>query len=438
MSKSHKYRPPTVLLAAAFACLTWQGQAAAASDGSELKLSGFGTVGAVAQSVPEGWGFMRNRAQPGSTDEFDLSADSRAGLQIDWRPHPSIELTSQAVLYKRPSGTPASEAIELAYLGWRPAANTRVRLGRTSPDIFLFANSRHLGYALPWVRPPVDMYGFLPIHSLDGIEGSHQWMTADANWLVRGAIGRFGATAVGSFPEMRSFGVKGKDTVALTAQRESGALLIKCSVVQARSTLALPGEADTLASALSQLAALPIPSLADQVSPLLRNLWTAGRVRYFSLGVQYDNGPWIVHAEASRLQVSGQSLMPTTRGYLSLGYRWSDVTLFGVAGRTRADEPPILSPRVEALLGPAIGPAGAARAQGALDATQTVVSAYRHDQSTTSVGLRWDVASNTALKFQLDHVNVRPYGAALWRTDAGPTGARNTVASVALDFVWGQ
>jgi hypothetical protein len=185
---------------------------------------------------------MRNRAQPGSTRSVDLGTDTRAGLQLHWQPQPGLEFTSQAVLYKRPSDTPASEAIELAYAGWRPTQTARVRLGRTSPDVFLFANSRHLGYAWPWIRPPVDMYGFLPLLAVDGVEGSQVWTGGggDTSWLFRGATGRFRATGSGSFPDLRSFTIQGRDVVLLTAQRSAGALLLKGSVVQARMSLQLP------------------------------------------------------------------------------------------------------------------------------------------------------------------------------------------------------
>jgi hypothetical protein len=381
---------------------------------------------------------MRNRAQPGSTRSVDLGTDTRAGLQLHWQPQPGLEFTSQAVLYKRPSGTPASEAIELAYAGWRPTQTARVRLGRTSPDVFLFANSRHLGYAWPWIRPPVDMYGFLPLLAVDGVEGSQVWTGGggDTSWLFRGATGRFRATGSGSFPDLRSFTIQGRDVVLLTAQRSTGALLLKGSVVQARMSLQLPEEVGIVRGALGQLAALPLPGLAEQIDRLQNNLWSAGRVRYLSLGLQYDQGPWLLHTEFSRLEVSTGGLLPTSRGYVSLGYRWNEVTWFGVFGRTRADVAPTLSPRVEVALAPVLGAAGAAQAQGVLDAAATITSAYRHDQRTVSAGLRWDFASNVALKFQVDRVHVSPFGTGLWRSDSGPIGARNTVASIALDFVW--
>ncbi len=424
--------------AAVIAPLLAAGPPARAADGQDLKLSGFGTLGLAAQSVPDGWGFNRNIAQPGRSEKQTLAADSRAGLQLDWRPQGSIEGTVQFVLFDRPPGASASERVEWAYLGWRPTPNSRLRLGRTSPDSFLFTNSRHVGYALPWVRPPVDMYGFLPIASLDGVEGSRQWTSGDASWLVRGAAGRFRVTTAANVEGGSSLKVQADDTMVLTVQRQSGGLLIKASTFKARLSLNLSEQLGALTGALGQIAALPLPGLGEPVAALQSALWGGGRVAYRSLGLQHDSGPWLLVAEAGRLKSSPGNELTSWRGYVSLGYRWHDMTFFGLLGRARPDRPPVLAPQIESSLAAVVGPAAAAQLQGALNAAEGAGNSYRQDQATASVGVRWDVSSNMALKFQLDRVHVRPHGAAMWRTDGRPRDAHNTIGSLALDFVWGQ
>lgn len=303
---------------------------------------------------------------------------------------------------------------------------------------FLFANSRHVGFAMPWARPPVDLYGFLPIHSVDGVEASQQWMDGEVTWLLRGAVGQFRAIAAGNIPGIDRIGVTGKDAVVLTGQREAGGLLVKASFIQNRLSLDIGDQLRPLVAALDPLAALPIPGLADQIAPLRAGLWTGGRVRYSSLGLQYDSDLWLVHAEASRLQVTGGSLLPSWRGYFSLGYRWRDMTAYGILGRTVSDKAAATAPSIQGALTQVIGPVGAAQAQAAIDAAAVAANSYRYDQSTAALGLRWDVTNNVAVKFQIDRTHVHRNGAAMWLSDGGSAAARNAVASLMLDFVWGQ
>ncbi|KOO11983.1 hypothetical protein AKJ18_26315, partial [Vibrio xuii] len=57
-------------------------------------------------------------------------------------------------------------------------------------------------------------------------------------------------------------------------------------------------------------------------------------------------------------------------------------------------------------------PALAQLQQGAL----LGIDSIRIDQSTYSVGVRWDLLPNLALKAQMDHVEIDPYGYGLWAT----------------------
>ncbi len=413
---------------------------AAAANGTGLKFSGFGTIGVVSQSVPAGWGFMREAAQPAPTDDVSATPDTRTGLQIDWRPHSEIEITLQSVLRKRPAGTSLSESVTWAFMGWRPTPNTRLRLGRTSPDVFLYANSRHIGYTVPWVRPPSDLYGFLNVHAVDGVEASQQWMTDDdVNWLVRGAVGQLQTTSsVSNRPGIDPFSIRGRNVLVLTGQRESGALLLKASYMQVDLRLSLDQSLLPLTQALDGLAAVPIPGWSEQVMPLRASLWTGGRARYSSLGMQYDSYPWLLHAEVSRLNATGASLLPAQRGYVSLGYRWNDWTFYGLAGRIRAEKPALVTPDAQAALGPVMGPMGAAQAQAALDAAAMAGNSYRHNQNSMALGMRWELASRVALKFQVDRTKVHANGAGQWKSDGASAAATNLVTSIALDFVWGQ
>lgn len=407
---------------------------ACAETESAWNLSGFGTVGITAQSGGNDWGFRRNSSQPGATSDISATSDSRAGVQVNWRGSATWEAAVQAVVQRRPSGTPLSESIEWAYVGYSLTPNTRVRVGRTSPDMFLFADSRNVGYALPWARPPVEFYGFSPVTSLDGVDLEHRWSLADANWRARAAVGRFDSSGSGANGDR--FAVHGRDVWALTLAREEGGLLLKGTYLRARMQTDVGPELQQLQQGLDQLAAIPVPGLADLIDPLRQNLWTSGPATYLALAAQYDAGPWTLVLEGSVLKVP-RSPLDARRGYTSLGYRHGSVTYYGLASRVAPKRPAAATPDLVTPLTPVIGLQAAQQAQMLAGFAAGAATLYRYDQSTLGLGVRWDFSASAALKFQVDRFSVHPMGGALWR-NGDSRAAQGTLVSLLVDFVWGQ
>jgi hypothetical protein len=62
----------------------------------------------------------------------------------------------------------------------------------------------------------------------------------------------------------------------------------------------------------------------------------------------------------------------------------------------------------------------------------------RINQSTISIGTRWDFLPHAALKLQLDSTKIQPYGWGLmWReSHLLPEQQRMTLLSASLDFVF--
>jgi hypothetical protein len=404
-----------------------------AQSDSAWNLSGFGTLGTVGQEGGHDWGFARNSTQRGASSHASVTPDSRLGLQLNWDGGPQWEGGIQGVLLRKPAGTPVAESIEWGYLGYRPWPNTRVRLGRTSPDIFLFADSRNVGFALPWARPPVDFYGFAPLASIDGVDLDQRWLMADSTWRARLTAGfvRTGVTDVdgGRVP------LRGRDSLALGLSMEQGGLLLKASYLRSRIQLTPGTGFSQLVQGLNDLAAVPVPGLAGTVDTLGQNLWSGGPASYLALAAQYETGPWTFIAEGSDLRVP-RSPLSARRAYVSVGYRIGPVTYYGLASRAKPRHAAFVEPDLATPLAP-LGPEAAQEAQVLAGYAAAAGNNYRFDQSTVGVGLRWDFASTAALKLQLDRFDVRRDGGAGWRfSDSRP--ARGTVFTVLVDFVWGQ
>ena len=419
-------------LALALAALS---AAAAADTESPWALSGFATLGLASKSGGHDWGFARDQGEKGADRDVSADVDSRAGFQLNWNGGPRWEGALQAVLRDRPYGTPAEKSLEWAYITHRPTADVSVRLGRTSPDLFLFADSRSVGFALPWARPPVEFYGFIPVASVDGADVSRQWNWAGAQWRGRIAGGHF-STNLGALTTDEPLVLTDRDMMALTLSREADGLLVKASYLHTRTAVNVTPSLLQLRAGLDQLGALPVPGLGAEVDALRSGVWTSGTGRYLGLGIQYEQGPWSLHAEGSHALID-DSPASGLRGYLGLGYRLSSVTFYGLASRSlprrAARQAPDLASLVTPMLGPALGQQAQMLASGATDAA----NGGRYDQRTLAGGLRWDATSNTALKLQLDRIHVHANGSGAWRHgDAHPASA--TVMAVLLDFTWGQ
>ena len=397
-------------------------------------LSGFGTAGVVKQNGATGLGFVRNRTQRGTDTDLSAAPDSRAGLQLNWNGGPRWEAAVQGVLVQKPSGTPAGESIEWAYLGYRPWPNTRVRLGRTSPDLFLFAESRNVGFALPWARPPVDFYGFAPVASIDGADIEQRWFTGDTTWRARATAGAVRTSVIDNKGSRLT--LHGPNAFAMGLSREEGGLQMKVSFLRSRIEVNAGPQVDQLRQGLNQLAALPVPGLAGAVAPLSQNLWTGGMTTYLALAAQYETGPWTLIAEGSRLRVPGSQLN-ADRAYVSAGYRSGAVTYYGTASRVKPKDPAVTTPALATSLAPVIGPAAAGQAQALAGYAGAAGDAYRYDQGTVGIGLRWDFSPSAALKLQVDRFDVRQHGGAGWRTYDG-RATQGTLVSMLVDFVWGQ
>lgn len=441
-------RTPRAIARAVAGALAWMsfaalaaGEATPAADAapqappiSRLRLSGFSTIGVVDSRMDAPWVFRRDSLQPGGPHGGLRSrVDSRLGLQANLALTERLEAVAQTVLKPMPDAAPESQRIEWALLAYRPAPDWTLRAGRVSTDMRLVSEYTNVGFAYPWVRPIPEMYGLLSISSVDGVDVQKTWTGGAARWRAKLQLGQtdMRAPVAGG----QALTVKGRDMLALTLQREEGGLLLKANVTWTQIAFDAGLGVRPLFDALERLRQLPEP-VGREASAL------AGRLpieplsaRYASVGLQYQSGPWLTHAELALGDVreTGDSDLSA---YASVGYRFGAVTVFGMTGavspRQRAAQAPTTW---AAALTPLLGAADAAAAQGAGVTAAAVGNALRIDQRSLSLGVRWDVHPQLALKAQVDHVRVGANGAALWWRGT-PDARSGNVLSFVVDTVF--
>lgn len=394
-----------------------------------LQFSGFGTVGATKANTDFGGTFIRDVSQmPGGTG-LELRPDSRLGGQLNWGITDTLEAVGQVVLRDRPAHARPADAIEWAFLAYRPAPDTTLRAGRISADLYLLSDYRNVGFGYLAVRPPPDFYGVMSLSNLDGVDISHQWRMGDADWRVKGAAGQSRYDVIGQrfhFQNARE----------LVLSREHDGLTLRGTLATGQMGLQLD-DITALRQGLNQLATVPLPTVAAQAAALSSALnYGNVRVRYAALGLAYDRDDWLVNAEWLRISTSTTSISGTG-AYVIAGRRFGAFTPYVGLSRSRSLSGAASAPtwgRDLAPFAPLIGAGAVAQAQALGEAATTALNAFRVDQHTRTLGLRWDINPQVSLKLQWDRVNVRPQGNILW---GGQTsGGVADVGSVVVDFVY--
>ncbi|MDE2431478.1 MAG: hypothetical protein KGN37_01350, partial [Burkholderiales bacterium] len=375
--------------------------------------------------APEGWYFRRDAAQYPVSKSIAFDTDARLGIQAHYNLSAQLSLTSQLVFKRRLSGSKPSENLEWLFASYKPTGDVTVRVGRTSPDIFLLSDYRNVGVAYPWVRPNVDLYAALPLYTIDGADASYMLNLGDARWRIKGFFGSADARAtLATSADQFIFKLRSAGGALIT--REHDGLLLRATLAGARMSVSGSPQVSQALSVLHLVESQPDPILAAQARSLEANWGNQTDTAVFTeFGLSYDRDDWLISAEY------GQVYVPTgTRSaksaYASVGRRVGDYTFFTMVGRTLSKLGVQPTPDWSSL-GSDIQAVGAAVAYS--------INGARSRQSSLSIGARWDFHPQAALKIQWDHFWVSDVGAGLW---VGTTyqAAQPHVLSATLDFTF--
>ena len=393
------------------------GAASAETATPDWTFSGFGTVGAVhsderqadyTASVMKGNG-------AGRTARWSPHVDTRLGGQLDLHMDARWSAVVQVVTEQRQDYS-YRPRVEWANLKYQVTPELALRLGRIALPMFIAADYRKVGYAYPWVRTPLEVYGVLPLSNSDGADLSWHWNGEALHSTTQVLYGR---TNVPLYDGSR---LRGRGIAGLSHTVEQGAFSARASIIATRLSIGLFPEF---------FAALD--GFGPQGRDIARRLRVDDRrASAMSLGLNYDPGQWFAMGEAGRSKVDGY-LGSTRSAYLSGGWRHGSLTPYATWARVWGRLPD--GPTALALDG--LPPAHAA-AGAALNASLAALMRTVPSQSTLGAGLRWDVAANCALKLQHQRVTTRSGSRGLFINSVPgyQSGRTAQVTSATLDFVF--
>jgi hypothetical protein len=386
------------------------------------EVSGFGTL-ALTRSNTDQAQFARPNQVAGVGKGVSTGVDSNLGLQVMGGVNNWLSYGTQALVRKDAEDKFRAE-LTLAYLKAKLSDQLSIRVGRMDLPILMLSDRLNVGYANTLLRPPVELYAQAPMTNYDGVEAAWRQSFGETTLTARLGAGR-SRTRIGA-----NEGVLHLDTTALTALNlvaERGPLTLRIGHAEGTLSLNDSAQLNGLLSALRATGAgyqLPtLGPLADALSVVKK------KASFTSAGMMLNWNDIVAQGEFARRNIDSYD-HDTDSWYLMGGYRIGQFLPYYSHSTTRSIG------RVANTI-PASCPAGYPAActptLQALSAGVEMLSVSM-EQSTDTIGVRWDLRRSLALKVQIDR--IRPKGAGLLlHATPGFTGPV-VVSAVALDYVF--
>ena len=374
---------------------------AGTAGAATFDVSGFGTAGFVITDTDKAE-FVRGSQPVGADSSGDVGVDSIAGVQATVHLTDAISGTTQ-VLLRRLYNDGFELDAPLAFIKAQVNKDFAVRVGRLPLPVFLVSDFRQVGFANTWIRPPVEVYGQVPIDSVDGLDMLYSGTSGPVSFNAQAFYGKTDVALSAADVSVKDFwGVNGSATV--------GPLTLRVGRTESKLTLTSP-QGDALLAGVRQAG---FTALADDLSTVDK------KSSFTAFGAVLDWHNVIVQAEDTKTKLVGY-LADSTAWYVLGGYRVDKFTPYAMYAKRTTDS--ATSSNVIPQVGPLI--------PLALGVNALLAGS---EQNTTSLGLRWDAASSVAVKFQYDHVD--PTGKGLFaNVKTGFDGPVN-VFGIAVDVVF--
>jgi hypothetical protein len=364
--------------------------AAAPAEPVERRFSfdAFGTLGLV-YSTEDRADFLVSTVRPdgpGHSESASPDPDSVLAGQMTYRVTKKLSAVVQAVA-EQDADDDYDPDLEWAYLSFEPTPDLRLRAGRLVLPGFMVSEYRKVSYANPWVRPPVELYQFLPVFTIDGVDVSYRIHQGAWTSTYGLNLGR----SEEEFP--RGFGsAEAERAWNLNAKLQRGGFTARVAVASAALDIdALDPLFDGFRGFGPEGVAIAERFEVDET-----------RFRFATGGLEYDPGDWFVIAEIGWLDtrsVLGEKIA----GYVTAGRRFGALTSYATYSRSDllsdTSHPGLpLDGLPESLVPVAAG------LNAGLDELSRSVSA---EQGNHSVGGRRDFATGKAQNLQVDFNDVR-------------------------------
>jgi len=404
-----------------------------------VKINGFATAGFVTGDMDADF--------ISGTDVFSepatFGADNTIGIQVSSDMNDQVSFTGQLLA----KGVLAGYNLEAhwAFIDYHPRHDFSVRAGRLVLPIVMSSEYVDVGYAYPWIRPPMEVYSGVPMTSYSGIDILYTLDVGDANLVFQPYIGSVPLSTTAGLEVDVERGV-GLNT---TLQFEYGSL--RAHVLKVNDAAIASGGLDfamdvQVATISADLEIANVVFISEYMtkeydfSGIPGFPSVEGEAWYVTLG--YRMGKFLPHitfasADSDVDQVSGLSLIqaslggllgdPAIQGALSAG----QLELLSTDPLAAVSDPAIVSVLSQGLTTKQLTELPAMLSMAG---TQLPPAPLAYKQESITLGLRYDFLPRTALKFEYQEIEPQEESWGLFLQE--PADDKVSLFSFAIDVTF--
>lgn len=389
-----------------------------------VKVSGFGTA-ALTWADTDKAEFARPNQASGSSKDFRTGIDSNLGLQADMPVNSWLSLTAQGLVRRDAEDSYGAE-LSWAFAKARISDEVSVRIGRVGLPVFMISDYRNVGYANTMLRPPAEVYSQVPFNSVDGADLTWQHSFGDTTVTSQLAYGKVKAPIPGNIH------ARGKKLAALNVSAEHGPFTVRAGHATGEITIDDSASLNTLVGGLRAAGAgykFPqLLSLAGEIEARDK------RASFSSLGLSMDWNDIVVQTEYAKRKTKTY-INDTSAWYVMGGYRIGKFLPYVSHAKLKIDSAIVNTVPAACPAGYPLACTPTMQQLGAGVRRLPNTGVGQGEQSTNTIGLRWDFAGSVALKAQIDRVKPKN-GTGLFVNAQPGFHDSVTVGAVALDFVF--
>lgn len=396
---------------------------------SELRVSGFATLGMTSSNSDDL--IYRSSLNRWPEQGTNFKTQSLLGLQMNYQLSDDIDVVVQGLLENKDYDN-AIDYLELAFIRYQLNRNWSFRLGRMNYNAYMLSEYLEIGYSYIWATPPTEFYTTSSyLSQIDGGEIQYRNSLETGVLQATFAIGTNDADLL-DIDQQSSLAFK--HVVNTTVSYETNHWLFKASVSQFTGQRAQFNDLAQLENVVGLIPEIIWPDLYELIDSLD---FRDEKMSYVALGVNYNRNNFFVKSELAHFGIDWGLVGDLGYGYVSVGYEFDQITPYFTFATIDSlyDRVFVEEPRYDLVADPLT--------QYILTELHSVVQrtydTSRIEQSSITLGVRWDFTSNWALKAQVARYRINGPGFGLWGANADVTinGTRNiNVIDITLNTVF--
>ncbi|OAN18545.1 hypothetical protein A3K86_06560 [Photobacterium jeanii] len=314
----------------------------------------------------------------GATNKLNLDEGSLIGLQSVFTVNDTTSATVQLVS----RGTELENwkpQIEWAFISHEFTPNLKGRAGKLRLPLFMLSDYLEVGYAQLGVRVPNEVYGNVVATSFTGADMLYDIELEDSSIMVQGFAGSHNLSS---------------DKTKFRAQTKFDQIY--------GGALSWTNDTLTLRASYAQAKVSSNDNWLLNGQPLASTTFNDDPAKFYGIGARFDGENLFVMSEITRTETQG-FYPDADAAYVTLGYRVESVTPYITVSHLKTKDNDVRKKAADQAMANLMKKPTAAAMHQAVStkAQQAVLDMQR---TSYSVGARWDVYTNMALKADVTYV----------------------------------